>query len=628
MKRTNQRHNSMKLRTKILAGYGVALILVLLVCTWGMIHLRHLGKASEAVLQENYRSILATEKMIEAIERQDSATLLVLLGDENLGTEQFQVNEVEFLQWIGRVKDNITIPGEREIILTLEESYQDYLVAFSQLQEPEPNQTLASTTYYYETLLPAFEAVRQTSIELRELNQRTMVSASERARQVSHKAIWSMAAIGVIAVGSGLAFSLLLSNRLVQPLREMIHATGRIADGDYDVAITVKSDDELGVLAQEIMTMSQNLKTFHELNVGNLIAEKQRSESIIRSISDGLVVVDAEFKIIAINPIAATLLNTTSEQARGSHFLDILNHPDLYHYLKTTAQTGNPPQLNDNQSILSRETEHQAQYYKFAITPVTTEEGIMLGVVLLLQDVTKLKELDRLKSEFVATASHELRTPLTGMAMALNLLLETTQQKLSERELELLHAAAEDVERLRTLVNDLLDLSKIEAGRIEMEFVSVAVELLIEKAVSLMNIQAQEKQIQLTYHIPTPLNPVQADPTKIIWVLTNLIANALRYTETGGHIQVSAELRGESVYLSVADNGAGIPWEYQAKIFDKFVQVKTEKDVGGSGLGLAICKELVKAHGGLIWVDSVPGEGSRFTFTLPVFANSDLASGG
>ncbi|AFZ21531.1 HAMP domain-containing sensor histidine kinase [Allocoleopsis franciscana] len=608
----------MKLRTKILAGYGVALTLVILVCGWGIINIRRLGRASEAILRENYRSILAAENMIDAIERQDSATLLVLLGNEEQGTEQFSANEVLFLQWLGRAKDNITIPGEKEVLLNLEKNYKDYLLTFSQLRRQQLRQTPVSTDYYYDTLLPAFESVRQTSVELRELNQKTMVLASQRTQALSHQAIGSMAVTGGAAAGLGLGFSLLLSTRLVRPLKEMTRATERIAEGDYDIAITVKSDDELGLLAQEITTMSQNLKVFHELNVGQVIAEKQRSESIIRSISDGLVVVDAEFEIIAINPIAAAILNTTAEQAKGKHFLSVFNHQQLYEYLNITAQTGTPPQLNENQSILSKQTENQAQYYKFAITPVTTEEGTMLGVVLLLQDVTKLKELDTLKSEFVATASHELRTPLTGMAMSLNLLLETAQQKLSNREQELLHAAVEDVERLRTLVNDLLDLSKIESGRIELEFIAVEVELLIEKAISILSVQAQEKQIELTPSIPTDIEPVKADPNKIIWVLINLIANALRYTEAGGHIQVSAQQKDDWVYLSVADNGLGIPWEYQAKIFDKFVQVKTDKDVGGSGLGLAICKEIVKAHSGTIWVDSAPGEGSTFTFTLPV----------
>ncbi|MGB7442184.1 MAG: ATP-binding protein [Coleofasciculaceae cyanobacterium] len=608
----------MKLRTKILMGYGVVIALVIFVGGWGVVNIKRLGRASEAILQENYRSIQASEKMIDAMERQDSATLLVMLGRTEEGLEQFRTNQVTFLEWLGRAKDNITISGEKQTLTNLETHYKDYLAAFSQIRELQLTQNQAPVAYYYQTVLPAFELVRESCVELRELNQKTMVTASQETQLISRQAIWSMTAAGFTAAGLGLAFSLILSNRLIRPLQEMSLAAARVSEGNYDLTLNVKSHDELGSLAQEITTMSNKLKAFHHLNVGKVIAEKQRSEAIIRSIGDGLVVVDAEFKIIAINPSAAKILQTDTQQAIGHHFLDITNKQELYQLIKTTAQTGKAPQLDENQSIIASEEESKTHYYKLAITPVTTEEKWVLGVVILLQNVTKLKELDSLKSEFVATASHELRTPLTGMAMSINLLLETAQEKLSEREQELLQAAGEDVERLRALVSDLLDLSKIESGRIEMDFAPIGASLLLERAVSTLKIQAQEKNIELIQQkLDNERGQVKADPNKIIWVLTNLISNALRYTKPGGRIEISAKERSDWVYLSVADNGAGIPLEYQGKIFDKFVQVKTDQTVGGSGLGLTICKEIVHAHGGTIWVESTVGQGTKFTFTLP-----------
>lgn len=599
-------------------GYGVVIALVIFVGGWGVVNIKRLGRASEAILQENYRSIQASEKMIDAMERQDSATLLVMLGRTEEGLEQFRTNQVTFLEWLGRAKDNITISGEKQTLTNLETHYKDYLAAFSQIRELQLTQNQAPVAYYYQTVLPAFELVRESCVELRELNQKTMVTASQETQLISRQAIWSMTAAGFTAAGLGLAFSLILSNRLIRPLQEMSLAAARVSEGNYDLTLNVKSHDELGSLAQEITTMSNKLKAFHHLNVGKVIAEKQRSEAIIRSIGDGLVVVDAEFKIIAINPSAAKILQTDTQQAIGHHFLDITNKQELYQLIKTTAQTGKAPQLDENQSIIASEEESKTHYYKLAITPVTTEEKWVLGVVILLQNVTKLKELDSLKSEFVATASHELRTPLTGMAMSINLLLETAQEKLSEREQELLQAAGEDVERLRALVSDLLDLSKIESGRIEMDFAPIGASLLLERAVSTLKIQAQEKNIELIQQkLDNERGQVKADPNKIIWVLTNLISNALRYTKPGGRIEISAKERSDWVYLSVADNGAGIPLEYQGKIFDKFVQVKTDQTVGGSGLGLTICKEIVHAHGGTIWVESTVGQGTKFTFTLP-----------
>ena len=601
----------MKLKNKILLGYSLPLALVVLVGVWGINNLRRLGQASDAILRENYNSILAAENTIDAIERQDSAVLLFLLENKQQGSQQFRSNQIEFLKWLGRAEGNITISGEAEIIEEIETGYQDYLQAFWQLQQ----QDNPTTEDYYQTVLPIFEQIRDRCVRLRIINQETMEAASANAQGISQQAIWSLSLAGISAAAVGLGFSLLLTRRIIQPVTEMTDATEKIASGDYDIALQVRSQDELGILAREINTMSQKLKAFRDLNVGKVIAEKQRSEAIVQSIGDGIIVVDSQLKIIAINPIAASIANVKSMLATNNHFLDVFSDRALYKHLKQTAEMGKPPQIEDD--ILTVERGQHILYYKFAITPVVTETEETIGAILLLQDVTKLKELDNLKSEFVATASHELRTPLTGMAMSLNLLQETTENKLSESESELLDTAVEDVNRLRGLVNDLLDLSKIESGKLELDFVEVGVNFLLDKAISALNIQAEQKSVTLVEQSLSSDIKINADANKIIWVLTNLIANALRYSDSGGEIKVGAALRNSWVEIYVSDEGAGIPLEYQSKIFDKFVQVETEKDVGGSGLGLAICKEMVQAHGGKIWVDSTVGEGSTFSFTIP-----------
>jgi NtrC-family two-component system sensor histidine kinase KinB len=215
------------------------------------------------------------------------------------------------------------------------------------------------------------------------------------------------------------------------------------------------------------------------------------------------------------------------------------------------------------------------------------------------------------------TASHELRTPLTSIGMSIDLLLESAPKKLDAREQQLLSAAHEDLQRLKALVNNLLDLSRIEAGKMEMEFFSQTIPPLLEKVVQSFKVQAEQKGVAFSFSFPEGLPKGKADANKVSWVLTNLVANALHFTPRGGNIQLSAEAFGPFIQISVRDDGPGIPYEYQSKIFDKFVQVKSNQVLGGSGLGLAICKEIVRAHGGTIWVDSAPGAGSTFHFTLP-----------
>ena len=600
----------MKLKSKILLGYGLVLGLMVLVGGWGTFNLRRLGKASDAILQENYRSILAAENIIDAIERQDSAVLLAILDNKSQAKTQFYQGEVSFLQWLGRAKDNITITEEKTILNSLESKYKTYLKSV--------NLSEITIEQYYADIFPLFTEIRDLSAQLREVNQETMVSASDEAQRVSQQAIWSMILALGTAASLGLIFSLLLADRITKPISQTITATEKIAEGNYEVEITVASQDELGILATEINNMSQKLKVFHELNVGKVIVEQQRNEAIIQSIGDGIIVVDENLNIITLNSQAASLVNLKPQLAVNNYFLDVFENSAIATYLKETITTGKSPKLEDDQKIITIERDNKTKYYQFNITPVVTMDSSTIGSIILLQDITNFKELDKLKSEFVATASHELRTPLTGMAMSLNLLQETTESKLSESEIELLDAANKDVERLRSLVNDLLDLSKIESGRIDLEFTAVEVEFLLNRAIATLQIQAQNKNITLKIEDIQPLPKVKVDANKILWVLTNLIANAIRYTDSEGEIKLQAQQNRDWIYISVQDNGAGIPKEYRSKIFDKFVQVKTEKDVGGTGLGLAICKEIVKAHGGTIWVDSILGEGSTFTFTLPV----------
>jgi NtrC-family two-component system sensor histidine kinase KinB len=607
------------LRKKIFIGYGIILLLMILILGWAFTNLWSLGQASDAILKENYKSILAAENMVYAIERQDSAILLVFAEYEEQGWRQFHENEREFFQWLARAKDNITVEGEEAIVKNIETGYSSYLQHVVELKSISIGSPRKRATFYHEAILPSFLSVRDTCIRLREINQENMFKVSDRARFIAKRAIGSMVIIGIAAVGIGIGFSLFLSNLLTKPVRQMMEATHKIAEENYDIQISSHSSDELGHLAEEFNSMTKKLKGFHDLNIEQIIAEKGRSEAIIRSIDDGIILVDAEFKITGMNPMARRILNILADEPKDRHFLEVVKSEPLFHYIQQSMESGKPPSIEEKQNIFTVERNGNRYHYQFSVTPVRGKKGVLIGVVLLLRDVTRLTELDRLKSEFVMTASHELRTPLTSIGMSIDLLLEGAIKKLNEKEQQILSAAHEDLQRLKAFVNNLLDLSKIEAGKMEMEFSNISINLLFEKVVNVFKTQAEEKAVVLTYNAPKELPNVKADDNKINWVLINLISNALRYSHQNGNVRLSAEAFGPYVQISVSDDGPGIPYEYQSKIFDKFVQVKSDQAVGGSGLGLAICKEIVRAHGGTIWVDSVPGEGSTFTFTLPIW---------
>lgn len=611
------------LRKKILLGYGIALLLLGVVFVLSFVNLQRLGQASEAILSENYRSILAAEHMVNALERQDSGVLLYLLGDRDQGIRQFRENQADFQQWLGRAKDNITIDEEPEVLARIDSTYADYLVAFTGLVESAPASLSPSTARerYREELLPAFRPVRDASQELRELNQETMFAASRRAQDVAHRATWTLGLVGSGVLMVGLLFSLLLSNRIVRPVRELSEATRRIADGDYDVEVPAEGQDELARLAHQFNEMAEQLRSYRDLNIEQIVAERRKSDAIVRSIDDALIAVDEELRVQNVNPSARRLLGDRGREAEGRHLLEVVRSEAVFERIRETVESGRAPELEEQDRYVSVEMDGQPRHYEIVITPVIAPEGEEAhGAILMLRDVTKLKKLDRMKSEFVATASHELRTPLTSIAMSLDLLDEHASGRLEPEERTQLEGAREDVERLRSLIGDLLELSRIESGRIDLDIEAVEVSVLCDRAVEVMTPQADERSVEILCRWPDGLPRVRADANKATWVLTNLLSNAVRYTDPGGDVAIDASADGSSVRVSVTDDGPGIAYEDQSRIFDKFVQVEDGRTPEGSGLGLAICREIVRAHGGSIWVESEPGEGSVFTFTLPVAA--------
>ena len=608
----------MSIKRKILLGYGIGYLLLCVVIVWGIVHIVQLGKATDAILSENYRSILAAENMIDALERQDSAILLIIGGNREIGIEQFREYEADFIEWLTRAKDNITIEGEAEVLATIESTYQIYRMRFAELTgEVIAEQASDGFQRYTENLYPLFLSVRTACIELRNLNQHTMYVASETAGKVAKQAIWSTCGAAGLALLVVTILSLITTERVVAPIRRFIKAAKQIASGDYDIERIERTGDELGELAQEFNKMAQQLANYRDMNIDQIVTERNKSETILASIEDGVIVCNPALRLVSTNPAAKTLLALGQGEFTGVELHQILPMAKVQESMRL-AMTGNmTPALPLEQRIFSLEGSAQTKQILFSVSPVLGRDNHPTGAILLLRDVTRLREVEHLKDEFVMAASHELRTPLTGLSMSIKLMLEEFQADAKLSHPELLETAHQEVQRMTALINDLLDLSKIESGRIEMQFAKISLPKLFNHVSEVFKSQLEIKGLQLTTTSEEALPTIKADETKITWVLTNLISNAIRYVkEHQGVISLSAVAIGPFVHVSVADNGVGIPPELQSRLFEKFVQGRGQHQIG-SGLGLAICKEIVRAHGGTIWVESAQGKGSVFTFTIP-----------
>lgn len=598
----------MKIKTlkgKMLLGFAVMILILAGVVGWSIYNFESLSNAINDILVENYRSIKASDSMVESIERQDSALLLLLRTSEEQGQEIFRRNEKEFYTWLARAEDNITIDGEGTILEKINEKYFNFVSKFDQFYNADESQRWE---IYNQELLPLFNEIKTDIRELRELNRQAMVEAQGDANSRANQAIIYTIGLALLVTAFSLIFAFYLTKQILRPIKELEKGIKEVAARNFQRKVEVASEDEIGVLADEFNEMISKLKEYEKINVKKLLMEKEKSEAVVNNLSNPLIVTDKDHKIVLINETAKELFSLR-EDVLGTHFLEVIKAEEIFEYIKN-------PEAKEEKTFLLKKNDKK-RHYRISTKQVIDEDEEYQFTVTLLEDITRLKEIDNMKSEFVSTVSHEFRTPLTSMNMGLSMVINEDTGELNEEQKELLEAAYEDVERLTELVNDLLDLSKIESGKIEMEFDKVDVNDIIEKTLNPFHKQAEEKEIELKFKQSEDNIFAYADPSKISWVISNLVGNALRYADEG-KIEVDAEIKGRRVLVSVADNGPGIPKEYQSKIFEKFVRAGSDKEEkSGTGLGLAIAKEIITAHNGRIWVDSEEGEGSTFSFYIP-----------
>lgn len=622
------------LKKKIMGGYLVLVLIITVVGAWAVFNFARLNNTMIAITWENYRSIQAASRMIGALERQDSAELLLLLGETRSGSKMFQDSKAEFLTWFRLAESNITVPGEGRVIQGIHDNYEEYLTLYRQLADQQQTASIKDArSYYLNRIEPQFKLVRTQLEDLAQLNNETLVQRNVSANNEARGAIWSVLIVSVAAIFIGFIAGWRISEPIVQPVVRLTETVRMVGEGNWRGNIPVDSADEIGQLATEFNRMITRLRSYEETSLGKLMTERRKSETIVKVIDDGVMVLDEQYRLLLVNPSAEAIFNVSEERILGKQFLEAINQRDIFARLEEAlkraqgrmtdaGKTGvgiSPERENEpkfRQTFAVKDGQ-QTRYYQLEIIPIEGPADKVAGLVVVFKDITFFKELDRLKTEFISNVSHELRTPLTSMTMGIGILKESSHIPPQSREAEVLEAVREETSRMNHLVNQLLDLSRLEAGGTKMYFQPVDVNELLENAVNLFKVPAEQQKIRLEVSIEPGLPPIWADYDKVLSVLSNLLGNALRYATAGDVITVEVRTNKGSALFAVKDTGPGIPPQVQAKIFDKFFQVKGRPG-GGAGLGLAISKEIVEAHRGHIWLVSEEGKGAAFFFTVPL----------
>jgi PAS domain S-box-containing protein len=604
----------MTLRGKLLLAQAPLAIALAVVGLVAAANISSLGEYSRAILKDNYRSVLAAQRMKEALERLQDLAAQRLLGLETAArVADVARNRQRFEDELRVQEGNLTEPNEGAASQRLRTAWVRYLEAFDHLRSGDD---AGARAYYRDELEPRFAAVHEGTEEILTINQDAMVLKSERARRVAERVTVVTIVVALAAMLLGALLAWMLTSRLLQPLGLLSRAVHHIGEGDFEARVDVAGTDELAQLAHTVNTMAGRLSQYRRSSLGELLLAQQASQATIDGLPDPVVVFDLHGAVVTINTAAETLLGL------GAKPLTELPPAvrEMLERVRTHVLTGKgayvPKGFEEAVPVASADGE---RYLLPRATPVYAENGAITSATVVLQDVTRLRRVDELRNDLVATVAHELRTPLTSLRMAIHMCLEHVAGPLTDKQTDLLYAAREDCERLQSMVDELLDLARIQSGRIELQRRPTPPRVLIDTAVDAYRKSAAEHHLALQTLVLPGIREVFADRDRVQLVLSNLLSNAIRHTPAGGSIEVRARALDGVVRFEVADTGEGIPPVQRGRIFEKFVQGEN-RSAGAAGLGLAISKDVVEAHGGEIGVDDTPGGGATVWFTLPTAA--------
>lgn len=588
----------MKLRTRLFLSISALVTVALLGLMLGLVSVLQMANMQQQSVRDTTHVLEVGLKL-----RQNLGEQLTLMLDDDTTPESLRTLQENFEQLLTQ---GLAQGGERTGFSKASSNYQAFLQAYR--ESPAPARSLGVD----QPLGAAFNQVRTDLLDSHRQALDHITRSEERTRGRALLVSGVLGLMGLVVLVLGFITAHNIARRFGQPIEALAKAADELGRGNFEVTLPVTQAIELNQLTRRFGLMADALRKHQATNVDELLAGQQRLQAVLDSIDDGLLIIDRQGLLEHLNPVAQRQLGWSDSRV-GSGLAEALQRPELEQQLRQVLRDGSLDRPPDDLSI---EVDDESRLLTYSLTPVSHPQGPILGAVMVLHDVTEQRAFERVRSEFVLRASHELRTPVTGMHMAFGLLRERIKFPPEAREHDLLETIGEEMQRLTQLINDLLNFSRYQSGLQKLELAPCALDELLERAQARFSEQAALKQIDLIKDLEPPLPRIHADVAQLDRVLDNLLHNAIRHTASGGRIRLHARRHAERVIISVEDNGEGIAYGQQGRIFEPFVQVGRKK--GGAGLGLALCKEIVQLHGGRMGVFSRPGQGTQFYMALPV----------
>lgn len=571
----------MRIKTKLNLGVGLLFLMIIILSLVSAYSVFLIKQDTENILKSNYNTLEYSRNMIFALDG--------IKSDSKETIQSFEEN-------LEKQTQNITEPGEKQATEKLKAS-------FALLDKNNAAESVKAQ-------------IRQDIFAIMKLNLDAIKQKSDIAKHSAETANLSIAIVGTLCFL--IAFNLLvnLPNNIANPIRELTQSIKEIANKNYSERVHFTSHSEFGDLAKSFNTMAQKLEEYHDSNVYKLLFEKKRLETLINNMNDPIIGLDNEGIVLFVNDEALKIIGLKSEDIIGKPASELAVSNDLIRslILKETETT-----KKQALKIFAHEKESyfEKEIHNITITPTGEEKEINIGDVIILRNITLFKELDFAKTNFIATVSHELKTPIASIKLSLQLLENAKTGNMNDDQKQLVESIKDDSQRLLKITGELLNLSQLETGNIQLNIGKSNPQEIVKYAVEAVKVQADQKQIQLVVDANENLKNVKADAEKTGWVLINYLSNAIRYSSEKSTILIKLKEENNQMFFQVIDTGKGIDARYKDKVFDKYFQVPGSQK-SGTGLGLAISKEFIEAQNGSVGVESNLGLGSTFWFSLKV----------
>ncbi|WEK17538.1 MAG: ATP-binding protein [Candidatus Pedobacter colombiensis] len=582
----------MKIKNKLRLGFGFLFVVILFFGGISLYYMNEISKRSKVILKDNYETLGFTSKMRSIIDEHP----LPLSAEA----------QAMFNQELALEGKNVTEPGEDQAVAALKAAYTSII---------DPATDLAAKQ-------KALTEVRYQLKLIDDLNMNAIVRKNGVAQNSIEKS--AMYVLFAASVCFLILFSFIVNfpGFVANPLKEFADAIREISRKNYKQRLEFKGSNEFTELADSFNVMASELNKWENSNMAKLQSEKLRIETIIEQMQDAIIGVNEHDEIIFFNKVAGQLLNLEQKLVIGANAMELRKKNDLLNRILQEDSVNKPMKIyaDQKESYFQLERrEIKIPNYDDNADNAMVQTGKEAGEVYVLKNITKYKELDEAKTNFIATVSHELKTPISSIKMSLKLMDDERVGSLNTEQKELVQHIKEDCGRLLKITTELLDLAQLETGNLQLNFAKSDPRKIAIYAMDAVRFQAEQKSIELELISKNNLSQISVDIEKTAWVLVNFLSNALRYSSEKSKIIVQVVEKRDTIEFSVRDFGKGIEEKYQKRLFEKYFQVPTDgNNKSGSGLGLAISKDFIEAENGTIWVESELGEGSRFCFSLPV----------